>query len=237
MIGRKTLDERTLRLEQWHTPATDYPERQLGNWRIVRKFYSRGTYRYWGLDGYLVFKVNKRIPIATLQEKRDNLWYDWMVDDPPQQRAMEIYAQRMKGRILVAGLGLGLILHELAKNSEVKSVVCVERSKEVIQLVAPNILHLLQPEREKCLLHITQEDFYDFIRTDTSCWDHIFVDLWVTSALTKERAFLCGVLPTAGELVVKYPNTPITFHGFQTISEIKPIDKEMADLIVSMGGL
>ncbi len=233
----RTLAEMTLKIKQWHTPATGYPEQQLANWRIVRKSYSPGTYRYWGLDGYLMFRVTKRIPITTLQERRGGQWYDWMVDDPPQQRAMEIYAQQMEGRVLVAGLGFGLILHEIVKNPKVKFVFCIEKSEAVLGLVMPQIAHLLQPEKEKPLLYIEQGDFFEFILEDTNHWDHIFCDLWVTNGSNKEETFLRNVLPTAGNLVVRYPGTPITFHGFQTISEIKPIDKRMADLIVSMGGL
>ncbi len=230
------LEKRTLKIDHWHTPATDYLEAGIKDYRIRRSPCARGSVcRYWGMDGYLTFRVSKRIPITTLQERRGSKWYTWMIDDPPQQRAMEIYAQHMKGRVLVAGLGLGLILHELAKNPDVKHVLCLEKSADVIRLITPKISHLLQPEKGKCMLYVSQDDFYNFIRRDTSHWDHIFADLWVTNEQTKIQAYLHSVLPTAGELIVRYPGTPLTFHGFQSISVIKPVSKEMVELILRTG--
>jgi len=231
------LEKYVLNIDQWHTPATDYTESKVGNFRIVRKKYTRGVYRYWGLDGYLVFKAKKAIPITTLQERRGRQWHDWMVDDPPQQRAMEIYAQHFKGRVLVAGLGLGLILRELAKNTKVTQVVVIEKSVEVIQLVAPYLSDLFKYEVDKPIFSIVCEDFYDFIKMDTNQWDAIFLDLWVTNEQTKERIFLVEVLPTAFELILQYPEIPLTFHGFQTISDVKPVGQDMVDLIVGMGGI
>ena len=231
------LEKYVLDIDQWHTPATDYPESEVDGFRIIRKKYVSGVYRYWGLDGKLMFRVRKSIPITTLQEKRDGRWCDWMVNDPPNYRAMQIYAQHLSGRVLVAGLGLGLILHELAKNSNVKYVCCIEKSEEVLALVMPCILGLLKPEEGKSLFNICHDNFFDFIDRDRNAWDSIFLDLWVTNAQTKESVYLEQVLPTASELILRYPGTPLTFHGFQTISEIKPISEEMANLIVEIGSI
>ena len=222
----------TLEITEWHTPATDYPESEVGNFRIHHIKQSRGYYNHWGLDGYLFLKVKKPIPITNLQEKRNGKWQYWMVDDPPQQRAMEIYAAHAHGRVLVAGLGLGLILHELAKNPRVNSVVVLEKSPEVMELMLSNIQYLFEPKKGEPLFVVTNEDFYEFIENDTGGWDTIIVDLWVSnSADEKMRIFYQEILPLHFMLSQKYPASEITYHGFQTVSAIKPVSEEMVELV------
>lgn len=217
-------------LISWHTPATDYPEQQYGSFRIKRTAYA-GHYQNWGIDGYIFFRAKKRIPITTLQELRGKTWHTWMVDDPPQWRAMEIYAEQSEGDILCAGLGLGLILHALARNDKVKSVTCVELNSDVIELIFPYIDKLSVP------VSIVQEDFYDYVRRTNGRWGGIIADLWVANKETKMGIYFHEVLPFAAELGLKYPNTPITFHGFQTISDIKPVSPEMVKQIMEMNDI
>jgi len=216
---------------EWHTPATDYPETQVGNYRIKRSSYA-GYYQNYGIDGYIFFRTKKRIPITNLQELRGKTWHSWMVDDPPHWRAMEIYAEQSQGTILCAGLGLGLILHALAKNDRVKRVVCVEINQDVIDLMRGNIAHLPKIE-------IIKADFFDFVELDPhpEMWGGMIVDLWVANEKTKMGIYYHEVLPFAAHLGFKYPNTPITFHGFSTISSIQHTSPEMIEKIKEMHGL
>ena len=227
---RKKFDpnKHILDISQWHTPATDYPEVQIGNFRIHHSKYYRGMYKNWGLDGYLYFNVKEPLPIVELQEKRGGKWYDWMIDDPPNYRAMQIYAEYASGKVLTTGLGLGLFIHELAKNPKVTEVTVVEKHPTVIELVLP-----LLP---KDLLTIIEEDFLEFIKTDTKAWDHIIVDLWVTSEKTKGIIYLSKILPLAISLSQKYFKAKITYHGYQSISYTKPVSEEMVKLISDIGG-
>lgn len=214
-------------LRDWRTPATGYPERQLGNYRIKRIYY-RGHYYMYGIDGYLFFEAPKRIPVTQLQELRGKRWHSWMVDDPPHERAMEIYAEQSRGRVLIAGLGLGLILHALAKNDRVTSVTCIEISQEVIGLVGPEVW------KYRPKIQVIREDFYKFIREDNTKWDGIITDLWVAGPENKMDIFYHEVLPFAVALRVKYPDTPLTFHGFSTVSDIKHTTLEMTEKVCEM---
>lgn len=224
------LEKRTLYIDQWHTPATDYAEHKIGDYRIHRGRYTHDVYNYWGMDGYLYFMVRKPIPITSLQQKKEGRWCGWMIDDPPQQRAMEIYAKYAHGKVLVAGLGLGLYLHELAKNKDVKSVTVIEISPEVATLMGPYLPSL--PE-----FVILLEDFYDFIAHDTEQWDTILVDLWVSHNVGEKLVlYYHHVIPLYDELKQKYPKADVTFHGFQTVSAVKPTSKELVKLILGIGG-
>lgn len=225
------LESRTLYIDQWHTPATDYPEAEVGGYRIHRGRYARGVYRYWGLDGYLIFKVRKPILVTNLQQRRGKHWYGWMIDDPPQQRAMEIYAMHAHGKVLMVGLGLGLYLHELAKNKKVEKITVVEISPEVVLLVEPYLPIL--PEFTFLLA-----DFFEFIRYDTEQWDTILIDLWVShSAEDKMEILYHRILPLIPVLAQKYPKAEITFHGFQSVSAVKLVSEEMVNLIIGIGGI
>lgn len=209
---------------EWHTPATDYPEKQAGNFRIHHGRYTRGLYRNWGVRDYLFFKVMKPIPITSLQELRGKRWRDWMVDDPPQQWAMEIYAREAYGKVLTTGLGLGLIVHELVKNPSVTQITVVEKAPEVVELIKPYL-----PDGK---VKIVTDDFYHFVTIDDTEWDHIIVDLWpIKGKKEKLAALYHRVLPMIPELKMRYPKASITFHGFQTVSDIKPVSEEMIKLI------
>ena len=215
-----------LELSDWHTPATDYPETQVGNYRIKRGRYNRGHYYMYGIDGYIFFQAMKPLPVTMLQELKGKKWHQWMVDDPPHWRAMEIYAEQSEGNILCAGLGLGLILHALAKNDKVKRIVCVEISQDVIDLMSPNVASLSKVE-------IIKADFYQFVELDPhpEMWGGMIVDLWVASEKTKMGIYYHEVLPFAAHLGFKYQTTPITFHGFTTLSAIQHTSPEMKQKI------
>lgn len=225
------LDKYIQEIDRWHTPATDYPEKEIGNFRIHRGRYTRGMYEMWGVDGYIFNKVTKPIPITHLQERRGKRWHDWMIDDPPHYRAMQIYAEQAKGKVLTTGLGLGLIVHELAKNPKVEQVTVVEKSAEVVRLLDSNLPAYCHE------FVIIIDDFYDFIETDHTDWDTIIVDLWVADGGEQKRDLLFHkVLPMGVELKLKYPKASITFHGFQGVSDIKPVSEEMVKLITKVKG-
>lgn len=216
------FDKLTLKLDSWHTPATDYPAIQKGKFRIVHEYYDRGTYRMHGVGGYVLLKVKKRIPVTLLQEQRKGKgWCTWMIDDPVQWMSMEIFAKHSKGKVLVAGLGLGLIVHALAKNKDVESITVVEKNFGVVRLVEPLLQKLPN-------LNIIIEDFHSFILFDTVVpYDTVIVDIWV-STNRKEKAYvLSQLLPLSYLLKRTYPNASISYHGFYNFSDIKYCSREV----------
>lgn len=146
-----------------------------------------------------------------------------MVDDPPQWRSMQIYAEKSHGQVLTAGLGLGLVHHELAKNPLVTRIVAVEISPDVVALVKK----YLPPKVE-----IVVSDFYHFIETDKTPWDTIIVDLWVSGSVEEKMAIYYGeVLPLAAQLRLKYPKATLIYHGFITVSDVKVVQDSVIEMI------
>lgn len=205
--------DNVIRISEWHTPATDYPEIQSGYARIVHGFYDQGYFHNYGVRGYKLFEVTKQIPVTSLEimEHKDKykIWGTWMVDDPPHWWSMQDYARDMKsaGRVLVAGLGLGLVVHELLGNIDVDHITVIEKNKDVIDLISPSL-----PKAE---FRIINTDFYDFIHEHEQEFDRIIVDIWSTvSREDTEKVFHEEVLPLAAYLKIKYPDASVVFHGF-----------------------
>lgn len=220
------MEEATLKLREWQTPATNYEEREVGDFRLKLSKYSRSNvYPYWGMDGYLFFKCVKAIPVMLLQQKVNGKWKQWMVDDPPNYRAMQIYARAAEGRVLCAGLGLGLMLHELAKNKKVTHITTVERSQEVIDLVWEYC-----PDGSTLVV----DDFWEFVKRNEEQWDMILADLWVSRSKQDKVRLLYEIIPLAIQLKTKWPNAKLVIHGFQTLSNVKPVSEEMVRLIVDL---
>ena len=205
------MGEEIIVIRDWRTPATDYPESEFGSARIRREKYKKGYYHNYGLRGYEYFEVKKPIDITSL-EIMDNcgVWKTWMVDDVPHWWSMQKYAENSSGKVLVAGLGLGLVTGELLKNVDVNSVTVIERNEDVIGLIAPFL-----PIKIGDNLEILNEDFYDFIHETEERFDRIIVDLWVTGSKEETlRTLNDEVLPLAVYLKKLFPDASVVFHGF-----------------------
>ena len=200
-----------IKISKWRTPATDYPEKQINSARIVHGFYNRGLFYNYGVRGYKFFETTRRIPVTSLEIKNDNgEWKTWMVDDVPHWWSMQDYARNSIGRVLVAGLGLGLVVHELLNNVDIDSVTVVEKNKDVIDLISP-----LLPKVKGVKFQIINADFYDFIHESKEDFDRIIVDLWTSGSIEETRKiFREEVEPFAAYLKIKYPDSSIVFHGF-----------------------
>lgn len=211
-------------LSTWKTPATSYERRQCGSFRIKEVRYSRAYYPCYGLQGAALVKATKAIPVTILEERRNGKWEPWMVDDPPHWWAMQLYASKAAGRVLTAGLGLGLFHQEVAKNESVSEVVAVERSPEVLSLVGPYL-----PPKVRAVV----ADFRDFIKQDTEPWDFVLLDLWVAHGIAEKLKLLYAeVLPLKEEVKQRFPNATVAVHGFVTASDIRwPISAELMEVI------
>lgn len=117
-------------------PNVTVPEGVSGAWRIERFTVSEeaaglanvrmmfkpggrrcrpGTYTRLTRDGYLVMS-------DTPDEKRDHYWF----------------VRQATGRVLINGLGLGMVLGAVLRKPDVEHVTVVEQSPDVIALVAPH---------------------------------------------------------------------------------------------------
>lgn len=100
-----------------------------------------------------------------------------MMSDTPMERCtnMEFY-QAARGRVLVGGLGLGMVVHALNAKKEVEHITVVEINEHVIKLIAPTLPKNIE------VVHADVEQFVETARQQkpTPKWDTIFFDIWPT---------------------------------------------------------
>ena len=182
-----------LQLDRWVTPASNYPICKLGRARVVKFRYTRGYYNCYHVRGVDYVQVTKAVQVTGLKIRGKV----WMVDDFPHWWAMEDHAQAYHGHVVVAGLGLGLILHALAANPAVTKVTCVEIEPDVVDLIRP----LVPP------VEIVTGDFWEWEGQP----DGILFDLFVGDG----RALLGEAVWTYLRLRTQFPGATVRIHGFR----------------------
>jgi hypothetical protein len=88
-----------------------------------------------------------------------------------------------RGKVLVAGLGLGLILLPVLRKAKVEHVTVVELSQDVINLVEPHVRRAAgNAAAEK--LAVIQADIFDWKAPKGARYDVIYFDIWPTLCTT-----------------------------------------------------
>lgn len=98
-----------------------------------------------------------------------------MSDTGMEKRTNTDFINNAHGDVMIAGLGIGLILHNLeekVKTGKVTSVTVYEKYQDVIDLVAPYYKHL--PITIKCV------DILEYIPLKGETYDTIYFDIWPT---------------------------------------------------------
>jgi hypothetical protein len=114
---------------------------------------ARPMLTWWGNQvGTVVFDGD--IVIPALFEKRDDdepgtgYWREnpWMSLTPGEYMTLRPGTRMAKGRVVVAGLGLGHQLIEVSKRLQVKRIILVEQNQELVQWLLPVIAkHVRRP--------------------------------------------------------------------------------------------
>jgi hypothetical protein len=108
----------------------------------------------------------------------------WMTDLPCElnQAMAAIKLMKPKGKVLVGGLGLGILPAYLTQVHDVETITVVEKNPSVIKLCA-----------NRALYDVKQDDIRTFIRnTPAGHYDVIFLDTWQEQT---ESAFWHEVFP------------------------------------------
>ena len=99
-----------------------------------------------------------------------------MMSDTVMERSTNVkFVARAHGRVLVGGLGLGLILFPLVDNPKVMHITVVEKYQDVIDLVGPALKAKFGDR-----LEIICADIFDWKPPKGSKWNVIYHDIWPT---------------------------------------------------------
>lgn len=93
-----------------------------------------------------------------------------MSNTPMEKRTNAYFIKNTHGDILIAGLGIGLIVLAIQNKKEVKSITIIEKSSDVIDLVAKQL-----PLNNK--VKIINADIFNWKPKDHK-YDVIYLDIW-----------------------------------------------------------
>lgn len=139
------------------------PEGQAGDYRIER---FEVTGKEW--QGF----TPRHVPAGTYTRlMRGNTVV--MSDTPDEWRDHCGFVAVAEGRVLVAGLGIGMVVRALLRKPEVTHVTVVELSPEVIGLTAPHLKALYGDK-----LEVVQGDILEWKPPKDARWDCGWYDIW-----------------------------------------------------------
>ncbi len=109
---------------------------------------------------------------AALLVKTDAGHSECMMSDLSYERStcLEV-VKRAHGNVLIAGLGLGMILHPILKKDTVRSVTVVEKYQDVVDLISPTL-----PRSDK--LAVITADIFAWRPPPGVRYDVIWLDIW-----------------------------------------------------------
>ena len=173
----------------WSTPLTHVELRTVGGARLIRRVY-RGTYHYEGTDGFEFYRVPQSKPLTVIGLQRRHgrrSWKTWMVDDPLHWNGMrEAVAKLPAGHIVVAGLGLGLMLHHMTVQDRFSRITVVEWDPDVMDLMRDTLpLH-------DARIELVEDDFYHHIEGKRGLYDGVLWDLAVGQPERTQHTLLHG---------------------------------------------
>ena len=150
------------------------PENQIGDFKIVHhiatledvKFYKlrSALHNDYGGYGYHDFEI------GTYTELKHNGGVI-SSDTPMEIRTCQDAVENASGNVLIAGLGLGIVLLEIQARSSVKSIIVIEKSREVMDLV-DKYLPLTKA------ITIVKNDIFKWLPNKNTKFDTIYFDIW-----------------------------------------------------------
>jgi predicted membrane-bound spermidine synthase len=94
----------------------------------------------------------------------------YMSDTQMEKRSNTGFVRSANGKVLIAGLGIGLIIAPLLKRENVTQITVIEKYQDVIDLVAPNF------QSDK--LEIICADILEWKPAKGEKFDSIYFDIW-----------------------------------------------------------
>lgn len=99
----------------------------------------------------------------------------WMSITPNEINTMQPYIDKVKGNVLVLGLGLGYFPFMAAQKDDVRKITIVELDQNIIDIFKDKLLPLF-PHKEK--INIIKGDALNYLKVNKVHYDFVFADLW-----------------------------------------------------------
>lgn len=174
----KTTDSTAVKAREL-IPFVDLPEGQIENWRVERFTITEEEARFDRMRASFQAGMGGR-GVRAGTYTRLMRGRTVVMSDTPAEKSDHFAPVRMaKGRILINGLGLGMVLNACLLLPDVTHATVVEKSAEVIELVGPHYTALfgerLTLVNADALHHLPAKgERFGMVWHDI--WDHICVD-------------------------------------------------------------
>lgn len=150
----------------------DVPEGEMGHWEVKKFSVSKEEAEFDRLRCMIHRGRGDSVPEGSYTK----LTYRGgvvMSDTPGEMREHWEIVRAAKGRVLIAGLGLGVVLQAVADQPEVEHVTVFENSVEVVELVWN---HYEDRYGDKISLETT--DFLSYLPSKEEKYDAAWFDIW-----------------------------------------------------------
>jgi len=214
-----------LPIEEWETFASKIPEQETPKIRIKRKLMPKGkTLDMGDVFGYEQVIFLRDVWITVLEEYgyiEPCKWQVWMSDSPMEYYAMwELNARIKPSRILIGGLGLGILTNIVANRKDITRLTVVELSPTIIEMIKPYI---------PTWVEIVNDNFIDYFRRawqNRVQFDTIIVDIFSGNRF-KDKPLLEDVQMEAEDYTFDFPDTRVLYWKYQRDKETELITSWM----------
>jgi hypothetical protein len=162
----------------------DVPEGHSGDWRVERFTVSKKDADFHNLRCAISSGGGGRdIEVGTytrlLRGKGDPRTFGGatvvMSDTPAEIRDHSYFVHKAEGHVLINGLGLGWVVEALLRKPEVKTITVIEKSLDVINLVAEHYEKKCPKDKK---LWILQGDALYYQPPKNKKYDAVWHDIW-----------------------------------------------------------
>lgn len=158
------------------------PEGKSGDIEVEHFTVDRAASRFTAVMGGMRDYVPPGRYARLLQGEKGTYKCETLMSDTPYEHRTNRQAyEQARGRVLVAGYGLGMLLCAILRKPEVRQVVVVELSQHVLALVDPHVRRFVGARAAK-KLQVVDGDIYHakerLLRRDARKFDALWFDIW-----------------------------------------------------------
>jgi hypothetical protein len=146
----------------------DITDGKSGDWSVETFTVSEEEAKFENMRAMFSFSTREIEPGTYKRLKRNRTIV--MSNTPMEIDDFQRFVSFAHGNILINGLGLGVVLKALLNKREVKSVTVIEKSEDVIKLVAP----YFKDKRVK----IVHADAFTYKSPKNQHYDYVWHDIW-----------------------------------------------------------
>jgi SAM-dependent methyltransferase len=153
-------------------PPTPVPPGQRGPWKIEKFKVSEQDASFHNLRAMINAHRGETMIQAGEYTRLMGPGGVMMSDTPGEKQDHYQFVQLAAGRVLIVGLGLGMVTYAVLLKRNVTHVTVVEIDPDIIALVAPHVYSMR--------LEIVQADIHTWEPPKGERFDHAWFDIWPT---------------------------------------------------------